>query len=141
MAETKKLTGGCLCGKVRYEATGEPMMTAQCHCRDCQRATGTGHLVAAAYPSDAVKVTGELKRYTSNGDSGKPMTRSFCPNCGSLITGQPSMMPEMTTITLGTLDDPGAIGDIGMAFYAHRRNAWDPAHPTAKASDGRPPRG
>jgi hypothetical protein len=140
MAETKTLTGGCLCGRVRYTVTGAPMMVAQCHCTDCQKATGTGHLTAAAFPSDAVKVTGELKSYSMNGDSGKPVERLFCPNCGSLIMGKPHVMPNMTTITLGTLDDPDAVGPIGVAVFAKRKRVWDPIDPSIQAFETFPPR-
>ena len=53
--------GGCACGAVRYEISADPVVSVQCQCRDCQRATGSGHVNAMAFPEDAVRLTGELK--------------------------------------------------------------------------------
>jgi len=136
-----KLTGGCQCGKVRYEIDAAPAMSAHCHCRDCQKATGTGHLTAALFPRAAVHVTGEMKGYTSKGDSGQDVTRFFCPNCGSRILTQPAVMPDMTIVAVGSLDDPNAIGDVGMALYAKHRNRWDHVHPSVQSFEAMPPRG
>ena len=136
-----KLTGGCLCRKVRYEIDATPMMAAHCHCRDCQKATGTGHITAALFPKSAVHMTGELKGYTSKGDSGQDVTRFFCPNCGSRIMTEATVMPDMRLIAVGSLDDPDAIGDIGMSVYAKSRNKWDHVHPSVKSFDMLPPRG
>jgi hypothetical protein len=139
MPETKTLTGGCQCGKVRYTITAAPAMAAQCHCTDCQKSTGTGHITAALFPSDGVTITGELKEYGSMGDSGQPVSRFFCPNCGSRIMSKATVMPGMSIITLGTLDDPDAIGPVGMALYAKRKRVWDPIDPSIQAFDTFPP--
>ena len=137
----KTLTGGCLCGKVRYEISGAPGMSAHCHCRDCQRATGTGHLTATMFPKAAVNVTGEMKGYTSAGDSGQPVTRFFCPNCGSRLMTELAVMPDVRIVAVGSLDDPDAIGPVGMALYAKNRNAWDHIDPSVASFDTMPPRG
>lgn len=136
-----KLMGGCQCGKVRYEIDSAVLGSAHCHCRDCQKATGTGHLTAALFPKNAVHMTGELKGYTAKGDSGQDVTRFFCPNCGSRIMTQPAVMPDMTIIAVGSLDDPNAIGDVGMAIYTKNRNKWDHTHPDLPAFEIMPPRG
>ena len=52
-------TGGCACGAVRYECAAEPVMTGNCHCRDCQKATGGAFVPALAVPTAALKITGE----------------------------------------------------------------------------------
>jgi hypothetical protein len=119
-----KATGGCLCGQVRYEIDGEPIFMGHCHCRDCQRATGTGHVSVIAMPRAAVKITGETRAYASNGDSGQPLTRNFCPNCGSLIFSQPQVMGDVANVTAGTLDDP-SIFQPQAAIYTSRRPHWD----------------
>lgn len=118
------ITGGCLCGAVRYEAEGEPMFSALCHCRDCQKATGTGHVAVVALPRAAVKLTGEIKSYAKLGDSGKTTTRHFCPVCGSLIFGEPEMMQGVINISVGTLDDPSTFKPQ-VAIYTRSRHDWD----------------
>jgi hypothetical protein len=119
-----KATGGCLCGAVRYEFDGEPVFAGHCHCRDCQRATGTGHVSVIAFPAAAVKFSGETRAFTSTGDSGQPITRNFCPTCGSLIYAQPSVMPGMVNITAGTLDDT-SLFQPQAAIYTRSRPDWD----------------
>ena len=55
------INGGCLCGAVRYECNAEPLFTGNCHCRDCQRASGGAYSPAMGVPTDALKITGEVK--------------------------------------------------------------------------------
>jgi hypothetical protein len=134
-----KATGGCLCGAVRYELDGEPIFSGHCHCVDCQKATGTGHVSVVALPSPAVKVTGQTKPFTVKGDSGKDYARNFCPNCGSLVFGVADAMPGVTMITAGTLDDP-SIFTPQMSIYTRSRHAWDHM-PGVPAFEGMPPPG
>ena len=119
-----KASGGCLCGAVRYEIDGEPVFSGHCHCRDCQRATGTGHVSVTGLPRAAVKITGELRAYASVGDSGQSLTRNFCPICGSLIFSEPTIMPGMINVTAGTLDDP-SLFQPQAAIYVRSRPDWD----------------
>ena len=77
------ITGGCLCGRVRYTVTGEPAFSGLCHCRNCQRYTGSAFEALIAFPAASISVQGELKTYDDTGDSGQPVHRRFCPNCGS----------------------------------------------------------
>src|SRR5262245_6446734 len=102
------MTGGCLCGAVRYEVQGEPAFAGICHCRDCQKATGSGHAAVMALPEAAVKITGETKAFEVVGESQGTIARNFCPNCGSLLFAKPARMSGMILLTAGTLDDPSA---------------------------------
>jgi hypothetical protein len=71
-------TGGCLCGSIRYEISGEPVFTLRCHCRDCQRQSGAAHVPAARFPSGGFRVLqGTPKRYVSKADSGNDIIRVF----------------------------------------------------------------
>ena len=99
------VTGGCLCGAVRYEAEGEPMFAGLCHCGDCQRVSGSSHVAILGMPREGFRVTGEIRRYTVQGSSGEPTTRCSCPVCGSTLFGEPRMAPEMIPIYVGGLDD------------------------------------
>lgn len=100
-------SGGCLCGKVRYTISSEPITCAVCHCRDCQRFTGSAFVSAMRVPVDAVSVQGELKTVEVTGGSGQVIRRHFCPNCGSGVFGEPHR-PGMINVMAGTLDDPSA---------------------------------
>ena len=100
------LTGGCLCGRVRYTVTGDPAFSGLCHCRNCQRYTGSAFEPVIAFPTAAVSVQGELKTYQDTGDSGQPVYRKFCPNCGSGVLAEVAVMPGMAMLLTGTLDDP-----------------------------------
>jgi hypothetical protein len=80
-----KFTGGCLCGSVRYECLAEPIRMGNCHCRDCQRATGAACASGLLVSRSAVTVTGDIKYYDVIGDSGSVVGRGFCPNCGSRL--------------------------------------------------------
>lgn len=100
------MTGHCLCGGVRYSADVEPMITANCHCRDCQRQTGTAFSTLVAVPREALQIDGEIATYVTVGtDSQMEVKRLFCPNCGSPIVSLPDMTPELAFVKAGTLDD------------------------------------
>ena len=103
MSETA--TGGCLCGAVRYTATGEPVGKLACHCADCQRQNGTSFSITAVYPSDAVTYEGELTTYVGKGSSGGEVLRKFCGKCGSPVLSNPAMLEGLTMVKAGTLDD------------------------------------
>ncbi len=111
-----RLEGGCYCGKVRYVAEGEPMMKAQCHCRECQYITGGAPNMFVAMPTDGFSYTqGSPKQFTRS-DLEKPVTREFCPECGThLVTRVPGI--GMTVVKVGTLDDPSLFGGPQMAIY------------------------
>jgi len=127
----RSFTGGCSCGAVRYECSIEPRFTANCHCRDCQRASGSGFVSVLGVPRDALKITGEVKYFNVKGDSGNLVSRGFCPNCGSRLFARPEAAPTMIGIMAGSLDDPGWYRPA-MDFYTDSAQPWafmDPALP------------
>ena len=73
----QKVEGSCLCGKVRYRASAEPVFVAACHCRDCQKATGAAHSINVAVPANALRVEGQLKPFPTTGGSGEAVARMF----------------------------------------------------------------
>jgi hypothetical protein len=101
-----QITGGCLCGKVRYNANVEPTFTGICHCEDCQKFTGSAFSVVVAVPKSALSVQGKVSTFSKSGDSGKSIERQFCPECGSSIIDEAQVMPDTVMISAGTLDDP-----------------------------------
>ena len=101
------LRGGCLCGAVRYECTGDPGNASYCHCDDCRRATGgpytVGVLVRAA---DLRILSGQVKGYTTIADSGRKITRQSCPECGSPLFTRAEKCPDLVFLKAGSLDEP-----------------------------------
>jgi hypothetical protein len=118
-----EISGGCLCGKVRYSANAEPLFTGVCHCHDCQKFSGTAFAAVLAVPKAAVSVTGALKTFTKNGDSGQPIHRRFCPECGSGIMDEAALMPDAVMLNIGTLDDPSWVKP-GMQIYCDSAQPW-----------------
>ena len=111
------LTGGCYCGAVRYEAGGEPIMKAQCHCRECQYITGGSVNVFAAMPASEFHITqGETKSFTRT-DIDNPVTREFCANCGTHLLTRAPGLPDAVVLKIGSLDDPSAFGMPDIAIF------------------------
>ena len=100
------IKGGCACRSIRYECTVYPLGMGNCHCRDCQYASGTGYSSVFAVPKNAVSITGNPKYYKSLSDSGSTVQRGFCPECGSPLFSVSNDTKEFMGIKAATLDDP-----------------------------------
>src|SRR3974390_2630038 len=101
--------GGCLCGAVRYEISAEPIFQVACHCRDCQYAAGGAPSLIVVVPRAAFRVTkGAARTYSSLGDSGAPVERNFCPDCGTPLWSEPKGIGDFIALKVGGLDDPSA---------------------------------
>jgi len=120
-------TGGCMCGAIRYECSAPPLLMGNCHCRDCQRATGTAFASAILVPRDAVTITGDVKYYDVTGDSGGMVSRGFCPHCGSRLFGKPPN-PAVMGIMAGSLDDPSWF-QPQIDCYTASAQPWDYMNP------------
>lgn len=101
-------TGRCLCGQVSYTAVGEALATFLCHCRQCQRYTGSAFEAGMIFPADSVSVCGELTTFAHPGGSTQTVRRRFCPNCGSGVVNELDAIPSAIIVLAGTLDDPSA---------------------------------
>ena len=84
-----KLEGGCYCGKVRYVAEGEPMLKAQCHCRECQFITGGAPNMFVVMPSAGFAYTKGAPKQFTRSDLERPVTREFCGECGTALAASP----------------------------------------------------
>jgi hypothetical protein len=115
-------TGGCLCGAVRYELSGPALFGGNCYCSDCRK-TSSSHSAVMAVPIAAVKVTGEVREYSSPGDSGNMVTRTFCPVCGTGLFSK-GARPGVMMVKAGTLDDPEHFKPMA-SVYASRAPSWD----------------
>lgn len=118
------IKGRCACGKVSYESSADtPAFTGICHCKTCQRSTGSAFSIVIAVPDDSLSIAGTLKTHTSQGDSGKSISRQFCPECGSLIADRAELMPGMTMLNAGTLDDTSWVKPA-MQIYCETMQPW-----------------
>lgn len=116
--------GECLCGSVRVELEGPPIVVAHCCCLDCQRLTGTGHSTGAMFPEARARLTGKLSEYRLTSEAGNEVTRVFCPSCGSPILGRNTGMLGFVTVSLGLLRDSSAF-EPSVVVFARSRRRWD----------------
>ena len=140
MEQATRITGGCLCGAVEYTLTVKPMAEVVCHCKDCQKHTGTAFATVIFVAKNHVQITGELQGYESATDAGNVMTRTFCPNCGTHITENTTGFPDVVVLTAGTLDDPSWIKPTAQCF-AGRKQPWAYLTDAIQKFDGMPPMG
>ena len=132
-------TGGCLCGAVRYESENDPIFSLQCHCRDCQRSSGTAYIAAMRVPASGFRITqGEPKRYVGKADSGNAITRAFCGECGSPLYVQVATRPDIVGLRVGTLDDPSEFRPEADIFVRSAQS-WEHLNPDLPKYDTYPP--
>ena len=112
------ISGGCLCGKIRYSTDAAPKFVSLCHCRDCQKFTGSAFAAVIALPKAAVAVTGTMKGFSKRGDSGKPIERFFCPDCGTSLMDEAETVAGLVMIFAGTLDDPSWVKPTSQIYCA-----------------------
>lgn len=112
-----KVEGGCYCGAVRYTAEGEPMMKAECYCRECQYIAGGANLLMMAMPVEGFELTkGKVKGYKRD-DIEHAVTREFCENCGTHLFTRAASFKAGVIIKVGSLDDPSVFGKAESANY------------------------
>jgi hypothetical protein len=134
----KSVRGSCQCGSVTFAIEGEPAMVLQCHCLNCQKSSGTGHVPFAAFPEPTVNITGKTKAYQYTADSGGTATSMFCPECGSTMFGTTTSFPGVIAVRLGVMDDSSDFMPQ-MDVYMKRLRRWDHDLKGAPAFDVMPP--
>jgi hypothetical protein len=101
------IRGGCHCGAIRYEATGNAITHALCHCSDCRRHAGAPMVGWTMFRAEAVTVTKGTARTYASSEHGR---RQFCGDCGTgLFYTNATMLPGIIDIQSGTFDDPDAV--------------------------------
>ncbi|HEY8593691.1 MAG TPA: GFA family protein [Devosiaceae bacterium] len=104
------LTGGCACGAVRYELASEPMWVQCCHCRDCQRQTGSAFAVNGLIETDRIAVTGLTPVAIGvPTDSGRIHDIYRCPQCQTALWSDYGGKAYLRYVRAGTLDEPGRL--------------------------------
>ncbi len=121
-------TGGCACGAVRYETGGAPRVMANCHCRDCQQATGSGYAPLVHLAEGTFRMTnGEPRWFDRRGDRGTVVRRGFCGDCGSPLF-QVNASTEAWWIYAASLDNPATYAP-SMEMFTSSAQPWDTMHP------------
>ena len=107
----------CQCGRLRVDVPGPSASVVACHCRDCQRRSGSPFGVFAYYPDDRVTITGTATRYARPTATGGRFETFFCPTCGSTVYARAGKHSTMLGIAVGTICDP--------AYPAPVRSVWE----------------
>ncbi|MHC8306275.1 GFA family protein [Pseudomonas sp. PB3P13] len=119
----QSITGGCLCGEVRIEASGRPYRVGLCHCLDCRKFHGALFHASAIFADIAVTIIGETRDYAG---------RHFCPRCGSSVFNRSD---DEIEINLGCLDAPNQLTPTYESWTV-RRESWLPAFPVTRSYKG-----
>ena len=131
------ITGGCLCGAVRYTAEADPTIATVCHCRDCQKFTGSAFAALVLVRKEKLTLNGTLKTFSSIGGSGNPLLRHFCPECGSSIAEEPGTRPDILVLNVGTFDNP-AMAKPSREIFREDAFLWVEVHGDIKRFAKRP---
>ena len=119
-------TGGCLCGNIRYEFKRKDVVSAgHCHCKDCQRITGSGKATIVFIRTNDLKINEDYKVFSVTGYDGTNVHRGFCPNCGSPIISFVTEQPNLRFIKAGSLDNSDWL-KIESSFWSVSSCKWDP---------------
>jgi hypothetical protein len=132
---TMTMQGGCYCGAIRYEAQGAPFHCTLCHCSDCRRVSGAPAVGWFSVAAASLRFTrGSPKEFRSS----EQVMRSFCGDCGTMLTWRHDGFPGEVDITSCSLDQPGLAAPQDHTF-AHSRVPWLqlcdglPAYPRLRA--------
>jgi hypothetical protein len=132
---TDTLTGGCLCGAVRYQTGPQILPATICHCRSCRLAAGANAVGLYTVEKNSIIFTrGRPVEYRSS----PKVLRGFCGSCGTALTYWEADFPTEFSLTIASLDDPGLAVPADHTWMAHAV-AWDrpmdhlPQHPRDRA--------
>lgn len=116
--------GGCACGEARYRLTSKPMFVHCCHCRDCQRQTGSAFVINALIETERVeKIAGRTKATSVPTDSGRPHVIHRCPTCRIAVWSHYGGVERLSFVRVGTLDEPSALPP-DVHIYTRSKLPW-----------------
>ena len=131
-------TGRCQCGEVTYSLNKDKIISGHhCHCKDCQRTTGSGKATILFIAKKYVDLNGELKYFESKGTSGSHVRRGFCPICGSGVLSYTKELSHILFVKAGTLDDSSWV-KVDSNFFTKSADSWNRADESIKCFDGNP---
>jgi hypothetical protein len=133
------LTGGCQCGRVRYEIRAKPLSVYACHCTECQRQSGSAFALSLPVPRDGVAVVGGTpatwRRVLADG---RAIACFFCGDCGTRLFHNPERNPQASIVKPGTLDDTTWLAPVGH-IWTRSAQAWVQIPPDTVNYEGQPP--
>ena len=119
-----EVEGGCYCGSLRYKTDSTALFKGMCFCRECQYISGGGaNYVLGVSEANFSYTKGGAKGFTRS-DLDNPVTREFCPDCGTQLISRAPGMPGAVMLKVGTLDDPGVFEAPQMAIYTIDKQAF-----------------
>ena len=119
----KHLSGGCRCGRVRYECAADSIAMSFCYCRDCQMSSGSAFGSFVLIPPGTMQLrSGQPKRYAVKTDSGRTLTREFCAECGSPLF---AWTENIFAVTAASLDEPAGL-QPSIAIWLDSAQPWAP---------------
>ena len=129
------LEGGCACGAVRYRLASEPLFVHCCHCRNCQRQTGSAFAINLLIESDRVDLlAGDPFAVDVPRDDGSSQRIFRCPTCQTAVFSQYTS-PRLRFVRAGTLDDPKGV-EPDVHIYTRSKVDWVALPDAAPAFDG-----
>jgi hypothetical protein len=132
------ITGGCLCGAVRYQTAAEPITTRMCWCRVCQFFAAGNAAVSMCLPTAGMAISGETRDFVSIADSGNRMHRRFCPTCGVHLFSEAESRAHLIFVRAGTLDDRERARPVAVIWTA-QAPAWACLDETLARWEGQAP--
>ncbi|MEQ1890252.1 MAG: GFA family protein [Alphaproteobacteria bacterium] len=130
--------GGCLCGQVRYRFSSEPLAVVVCHCRDCQKQSGSAFSVNVIVAEADIEVAGQETVFHVTAESGGAVERRFCARCGSPIRSLLGNMPGIAALKSGTLDIPLTVTPA-MQIWRRSAQGWLDHLPALPGFETNPP--
>jgi hypothetical protein len=121
---TFPVEGGCICGATRYQLNALPLGVYACHCKDCQRQSGTGFTQSMfVRKHDFAVIKGETMIFDKHADSGRVVRQHTCPVCHTRLYNEPLSAPDYIVLRPGTLDDASWAAPVGN-IWTDSRAPW-----------------
>jgi hypothetical protein len=117
---TQTLLGGCQCGAVRYEAAGDPILVALCHCSMCRRANAAPVVAWAMFREEQVRFDGDAPTLYNSSPGAR---RGFCRTCGTQLSFTGDAIPDLIDLTVGSFDEPERLAP-SLHYWDEKRLSW-----------------
>ena len=116
--------GGCRCGECRYTFNDLPFVSYTCHCKACRKLTGSAFLTCAQLPKESLRITSGSPVFNERtSESGNTLRTFFCKNCGSTLYAENSARPRVSTLHVGSLDQPEDL-EVTAHIWVKRKLHW-----------------